>query len=146
MTGYVYRAFDSSGRLLYVGCSVNVESRLRYHEQHSRWWLFHERVESEKFPTRALAAEAEAVAIATEHPRWNMQGRSDAHPDGKCNDIHRAPWLDYEQDVWSRHRDLVEDERRLIGQIRRVRMGLAGVRAEVDAIKSGFVLDDQEIA
>lgn len=34
---YVYRTFDASGRLLYIGCSRSVSKRLSEHRNTSRW-------------------------------------------------------------------------------------------------------------
>lgn len=143
---HVYRAFDASGRLLYVGCSVEVENRLRQHSTNAQWWLFHDRITTEEFPTKAEGLEAEALAILTEHPRWNMQGRSDIHPDGKANSWTTAKWLDYDRDVSNRCRALNREEQRLLSALRKVRMGLAGVRLEAEAIKNGFVLDGEDAA
>lgn len=143
---HVYRVYDASGRLLYVGCSVEVETRLHAHSQSATWWLFHDRIETEGFRTHEAALEAEAEAIATEHPRWNMQGRSPDHPDGKATNNNHARWLDYDREVSRRHRQLVSEEGRLLSALRKVRMGLQGARIEADAIKNGFVLDDEEVA
>lgn len=142
----VYRVFDASGRLLYVGCTVDFAARLREHSAHAPWWVFHDRVDSTRYTTRGEAAKAEAIAITTEHPRWNMRGRSDAHPDGKAYAYTNASWLDYDRDVSMRHRELVGEEQRLLAAIRKVRMGLAGVRAEAESIKNGFVLEDEGVA
>lgn len=144
----VYRAFDAIGRLLYVGCSVDVDARIRQHTDTSLWWPFHERIEREPFATRELAAEAEAEAIATEHPRWNISGRSLDHPDGHCTTIGGARWLDYERDVARRYRDLRRQESSLLSQLRKVRFALAGARSEADGISRGvsFYDADEEIA
>lgn len=147
MTGaHVYRAFDAAGRLLYVGCSVSVEARLRQHETNSLWWVFKDRVEGEWFDDQDEALQAEAEAIATEHPRWNMVGRSDEHPDGQCSSVNQAKWLDYDRDVASRHRSLLGQEARLLREIRKVRMGLAGTRLEVQSISGGYEFEMGDVA
>lgn len=146
MSAHVYRVYDASGRLLYVGCSVEVETRLAAHSTSATWWLFHDRVETEEFPTHQEALEAEATAIATEHPRWNMQGRSPDHPDGRATNSNHAKWLDYDRDVSKRHRRLIQEEQRLLTALRKVRMGLSGVRMEAEAIRNGLVLEDEETA
>ena len=46
-----------------------------------------DRMETEDFDTREEAAEAEARAIATEHPRWDIVGCSPDQPDGQCFDL-----------------------------------------------------------
>lgn len=94
MTAQVYRAYDAAGRLLYIGSSVCVETRLRAHERnHSYWWPFHARITRETFATEAEARAAERLAIATEHPRWNVRHRSPDHPDGRMTCRRSAPWL-----------------------------------------------------
>lgn len=34
---YVYRAYDSNDRLLYVGCTINIEKRMAEHRSTGRW-------------------------------------------------------------------------------------------------------------
>lgn len=143
-THSVYRVYDTAGRLLYVGCSSDVPARLRQHQQNAQWWLFHARVTTEDFPTREAGREAEERA--TEHPRWNITGRSPEHPDGFCTTIQGAHWLDYERSVSNRNRDLLAEEARLTKALRKVRMGLAGTRLEIAAIRDGFELDLEDIA
>lgn len=143
MSAYVYRAYDARDRLLYVGCSVDVDARLRYHEQHASWWVFSVRIERQAFPTRDEALAAETVAIATEHPRWNVKDRSVDHPDGHMNSVQDGSWLAYERDVARRHRNLTAEEASLVRKIRRTRMALAGVKAEVAAIGAGLEIDEE---
>lgn len=102
---YVYRAFDSEDRLLYVGATVGLRTRLRGHSKSSPWWLFHSYVVIDRFESHPAALEAEAKAIATEHPRWNVDGRSPEHPDGRISSGGgggklAAPWLRGELVVW----------------------------------------------
>lgn len=95
----VYRAFDTYGRLLYVGQTRNVEQRLREHSTLSAWWLFHKTVEVTPYATREEAMAAEAEAIQTEYPRWNMVGRALDHPDGWAPNTHKAEWLAEEREL-----------------------------------------------
>lgn len=143
---HVYRAFDATGRLLYVGCTVDLEARLREHSKSAPWWLFHVEVKTVGYASHEKALMAEEDAIAAEHPRWNMRGRSLEHPDGRATNAGNSEWLDYDRDVSKRHGMLVSEEQRLLKLLRKVRMGLAGVRGEVEAIKNGFVLDDEDVA
>lgn len=142
MAGYVYRAFDESGRLLYVGCTVNVEGRMATHAEKSPWHLFHSRLEVEEFPTRDEAAAAEVVAIATEHPRWNMRGRSDDHPDGQCYDVRAAPWLRYELNVWQRYHKAVTERSRLRAAYIASTHTLRAIEAEMAVVRSGATFAD----
>lgn len=143
MSAFVYRAFDAQDRLLYVGCSVEVDARLRYHQQHAAWWVFAVRIEREEFADQDAALQAEAAAIATEHPRWNVIGRSPDHPDGYMSRIQDGSWLAYERDVARRHRDLVAEEASLVRKVLRARMSLAGVNAEIAAIGMGLEINEQ---
>jgi len=70
----VYRFFDKNDRLLYVGCTRNLEKRCREHR--SRPW-FHEvtRTTTTTFPNRHDARQAERQAIGEEHPVHNVHCR-----------------------------------------------------------------------
>lgn len=70
----VYRCFDVDGRLLYVGCTSNLERRLTKHrtQPSSRTWYPRlNRVKARIYPTRHAAMWAETVAIRTEQPLFN---------------------------------------------------------------------------
>lgn len=69
---FVYRVFDATGRLLYVGCAVDVERRM---EQHSgQWWRWYvAEVTWTGYPTRAAGRTAEAEAIVAERPVCNAR-------------------------------------------------------------------------
>lgn len=136
MSATVYRAFDAFGQLLYVGCTVDADVRLAAHAKTAGWWVFHERITRTEYPAQDEASDAEAKAIATEHPRWNHQGRTVPKPAG----------VEYEKDVARRLRGLESDEAALLRKLKKIRMGLAGVRAEVAAIKGGYVFDDEQVA
>lgn len=73
--GYVYRCFDDSGRLIYVGSSVNVEQRMAHHRAMSWWHSQVVRVDCQEFCTIDLARAAETLAIRSESPRWNVRDR-----------------------------------------------------------------------
>lgn len=70
MTGYLYRYFDGADVLLYVGRSVNGLQRLIQHESSKPW--FHQVRRVEIAPVDDFA-EAEARAIQTESPLYNIQ-------------------------------------------------------------------------
>lgn len=86
MSTVVYRASDAEGHLLYVGSSVNVDERLRYHSVYAPWWTSGLTIIISAFDTIAEARAAELVAIRDEHPTWNIHGRSANHPDGPAYD------------------------------------------------------------
>lgn len=68
----VYRAYDKAGQLLYIGSTKNWERRQGQHRSKTWWWPAVKRVDVETHPTVAEAREAEALAIAAEHPRMNI--------------------------------------------------------------------------
>lgn len=68
---YVYRAFDSYGHLLYVGCTVNVKQRMSAHGSQSKWFRFAETIAVNDYPSRSEARKVEAHAIATEGSYFN---------------------------------------------------------------------------
>jgi len=72
---YVYRLFDADARLIYIGCTYNVESRLKSH-RHVMWWAPQiARIKITVHPTKAAAHEVERAAITAEKPRWNVNGK-----------------------------------------------------------------------
>lgn len=71
MTQSLYRHYDSSGTLLYVGVSLSVLVRLKQHEA-SHWFGSIARVEIQRFTNRQAVLEAERVAVATENPLHNV--------------------------------------------------------------------------
>lgn len=95
---YIYRAFREDGRLLYVGCSIDVDKRLVGHASTSSWhplmahhtvegpWLFHE------------ARQREADAVMAERPlynydtpfRWFVRHRWDDVARDVCNRVHES--------------------------------------------------------
>lgn len=70
-TTTLYRHFDASGALLYVGISLSVLDRLTAHRA-SRWHSDIAAVTLEHFPTREAALDAEAEAITNENPKYNI--------------------------------------------------------------------------
>ena len=73
-TSCVYRAFDADGTLLYVGQSMRPNQRIAHHKSHKTWaplvarWTI-----SDPMPT-GDALDAEARAILTEKPFYNVAG------------------------------------------------------------------------
>ena len=67
----LYRHFDDSDNLLYVGISINPWDRLLAHQKND--WAFRAvRMETEWFDNRVDAASAEVAAIKTERPAHNI--------------------------------------------------------------------------
>ena len=69
-TPCLYRHYDATGRLLYVGISEAFARRTQEHI-FSHWYLQISRIEVERFPTYEAAAEAELRAIKSEQPLYN---------------------------------------------------------------------------
>ncbi|QKW15450.1 GIY-YIG nuclease family protein [Verrucosispora sp. NA02020] len=67
---YVYRFFREDGRLLYVGVAFDPEDRWRAH-RHKNWWAQVADSRLDLFPSRRLALQEEARAIAEENPIHN---------------------------------------------------------------------------
>lgn len=70
----VYRMFGPGGRLLYVGMTGNLGSRLDSHAE-KRWFPLVKSITLEWFPTREAAYEVEQAAIRREHPVYNTARR-----------------------------------------------------------------------
>lgn len=87
---YVYRAYDSAGRLLYIGCTNNPVSRFKSHRSQGSMWLpYAASVTWEPHPTRAAGFAAESAAIEAECPPYNERGNLTARdvPDSEMTDI-----------------------------------------------------------
>lgn len=68
----LYRHFDRSGTLLYVGISLSAAVRLSQHSATASWFRDIARMEIEWFPDRTAALRAERHAIKTEGPIHNV--------------------------------------------------------------------------
>lgn len=71
---YLYRLFDATGRLLYVGITVNVDFRMYSHAMSKSWWKDVETGDMALYPTRYAAGDAETAAINVQKPRYNRDG------------------------------------------------------------------------
>jgi len=77
----VYRLYDATGALLYIGASCNPTRRYKDHASRRPWWREVYRREVEWHPTRAAALAAEREAIKSDRPRYNKVHR-DPNPPG----------------------------------------------------------------
>jgi len=73
----LYRAFDPSHTLLYVGISLNAMKRLSSHKRSSGWYFKCVTLTLEHFETRIKALKAEQIAIKKEKPLYNIQGNNE---------------------------------------------------------------------
>jgi hypothetical protein len=77
----LYRHFDASGRLLYVGISLCAVYRLSQHRLKSGWYCDIARVDIERHKSLAHARYAEAMAIRDEKPLHNKARPAPIDPD-----------------------------------------------------------------
>lgn len=71
-THALYRFFDQTGALLYVGITNNPGRRWSQHQGDKPWWHDVARIEMEPHPDRPTVLAAERAAIAAERPRYNV--------------------------------------------------------------------------
>ena len=72
----LYRLFDDSGTLLYVGITNDVRQRFAAHATTQPWWGEVADCRTEFFSTRTALDAAERVAIQSESPRYNKRLRA----------------------------------------------------------------------
>ncbi len=72
-THWLYRYFDASGQLLYIGCTSNPSTRDAQHRTYSPWAGRIARREIVEHADCAEALAAERAAIASEHPEHNTR-------------------------------------------------------------------------
>ena len=77
---HLYRHFDKSGNLLYVGVSLSTIQRLSQHKNQSHWFNDISQVTIEQFPNRDAALFAERTAIKKENPLHNLSLKEDPPP------------------------------------------------------------------
>jgi excinuclease UvrABC nuclease subunit len=87
----LYRHFDASGCLLYVGISLSHVSRFAKHRDRSEWFKSIATVTVEWFDTRKLAMAAEKAAIEREHPKFNI-AHSNKLPKSFMKGLLNSPW------------------------------------------------------
>ena len=88
----LYRWFDENGMLLYVGITSDPKRREAEHRRQSRWFYLATQKRTEEYPNRSAAMNAEAVAIETEAPKFNVDLR-------KINSSSVNPPQEYLQDM-----------------------------------------------
>lgn len=71
MKTYLYRFYNHKGALLYVGVSLSVTQRLAGH-QGAGWFNQVSEMRVETFADRTTALKAEAAAIKSERPPYNV--------------------------------------------------------------------------
>ncbi len=71
-TTALYKMYGHGGGLLYVGITCDIGSRFTSHRGKKPWWTEVARIDLEQHPTRDAALLAEAEAIRSLKPRWNV--------------------------------------------------------------------------
>ena len=71
---YVYRVYDETGVLIYVGCTNHLFERLEFHASNAWWGHQAQRAVAKVYRDRPTALAAEREVISTERPRWNLMG------------------------------------------------------------------------
>jgi len=128
---YVYRLYDRAGRLLYVGITANVRTRLKAHEK-KPWWPQVHRHTIHEHPTRAYALAAEALAILEEAPRYNIARPREDGPERFYADGAAVPQSPHDPaQVVARAHDRIESLER---ELRVVRAALTAATAARDAL------------
>lgn len=69
----LYRFFDRTGDLLYIGITASIPSRLVAHRDDKPWWTHVVDIRVEHFDNRPDVLAAEKAAIKAERPKWNVQ-------------------------------------------------------------------------
>lgn len=69
---FVYEIFDAEDRLLYVGVTQSLKQRLSGHRATKPWWGEVSYVQRTSYDTRAAAIAAEAEAIRSGDPKYNV--------------------------------------------------------------------------
>jgi predicted GIY-YIG superfamily endonuclease len=80
MSATLYRYYDNSAQLLYVGITGDNTKRQAQHRRGSFWFGEIASATFEHFEDRALALSAESVAIRNEKPKHNIQGAERREP------------------------------------------------------------------
>lgn len=70
----VYRVYDTDGVLVYVGCTSDIDRRLREHRSGAPWRHRIHRVTTVEYPDMARGLVAEHNAINAERPEHNIGG------------------------------------------------------------------------
>lgn len=103
----IYRVYDSSRNLLYIGCSVCPLTRAADHVMHQTW---RKRVAFIKVDWKNdwyEARDAEKKAIKEENPMWNFQHKG---PDRKRKvGIYHPQYKEDDEDTWVHPNDADQD-------------------------------------
>jgi hypothetical protein len=88
----VYRVFDATGRLIYIGASRAVAGRFEVHERLSWWYGLIDRIDTVDYPTMEAAFAAEIVAIQEEQPAFNARHTTNGPVLTEADVEHAVAW------------------------------------------------------
>lgn len=89
---YLYRLFDGTDSLLYVGVTRSVQHRRYQHAHTQPWWAEVARHTAEEYPNRYSALMAEQEAIKLEEPKYNIR-HSNHRKIGLADRHHSVYWV-----------------------------------------------------
>lgn len=90
----VYRPYDISGGLLYVGISKDFGRRWRQHASTKQWWSEARRMTVEWYEDEAEALRAEVEAIECERPRYNVAQTNSHYRSARTSaPVSRQPYM-----------------------------------------------------
>ena len=69
---FLYRFFNATGQLLYVGITMNPPQRFKAHQSEKDWWTEVSGITVESYASRSELAAAERRAIHVERPAYNV--------------------------------------------------------------------------
>lgn len=77
----VYRFYNDTGALLYIGIAGSPKARFAQHAETKRWWWEVATWLIDWYGSREEAAAVEAFGIVQENPAYNIAGAPDVQPD-----------------------------------------------------------------
>lgn len=99
----VYRVFDDTDRLVYVGQTNHLARRVTEHKHGSWWWsIYATRIAVQVFPIHEAAAAVERTAIQEETPVFNQRGVRRWREDPNWSDFDRAIYADWKAELNAR--------------------------------------------
>jgi predicted GIY-YIG superfamily endonuclease len=104
--GYVYEAYDCIGRLLYIGVTNDLATRLAKHRNESPWFISAARVVWTQYETRTEAGRAEEQLIRERLPEHNVVFNEDRQIALSMRHEHLYP-----SSAWKRLGEVIRQER-----------------------------------
>jgi predicted GIY-YIG superfamily endonuclease len=111
---YLYRAFEGSDKLLYVGISGRWSERLHQHEKTSEWLERTDYVLIQRFDTREEVEKAEKLAIREEKPLYNKD-HNQGYESVMTHFEKLKFWTLFDTPVAEDHEDLVAGMKSIVG-------------------------------